>query len=348
MADSGAAPGPLIVDLDGGVSLSRADRIRLQSPLVGGVILFSRNFEDRPQLRALTREIKALRTPELLITVDQEGGRVQRFRGRFTRLPPAAACGVLYDSRPRAGRQLAHDIGLVMASELIECGVDLSFAPVLDVLSRDSRVIGDRAFHSDPEAVHWLALSCMEGMQEAGMGCVGKHFPGHGGVDADSHTCLPEDSRDLEALRACDLLPYMSLGSRLQGVMLAHVLYTTINARIPGYSTFWIHDVLREEIGFRGVVFSDDLSMAGAGDEPLTDRCRAALQAGCDLLPVCNDLDAVDRFLREAEGESEWMDCSRERAVASLYAQPRAVAPERLTAARERVERATLDAGQAG
>lgn len=335
--------GPLIVDLDGRLSLSRTDRLRLQSPLVGGVILFSRNFEDRPQLRRLTREIKALRKPELLITVDQEGGRVQRFRGRFTRLPPAGVCGRLYDSRPKSGRQLAYDLGLVMASELIECGVDLSFAPVLDVLSCDSRVIGDRAFHSDPEAVHWLAASCMEGMHDAGMGCIGKHFPGHGGVGDDSHTCLPEDGRSMAALRDCDLLPYASLGSRLQGVMLAHVRYGAVNPKIPSYSSFWIRDVLREELGFLGVVFSDDLSMAGAGDEPLPERCNAALAAGCDLLPVCNDLPAVDRLLRDKE--EEWSETGRSGVIAPLYARPVPADSQKLDAARESVAQAALDAG---
>lgn len=343
MPESPRSLGPLIIDIDGGLSVSRTDRLRLRSPLVGGVILFTRNFEDRPQLRELTREIKALGRPELLITVDQEGGRVQRFRGRFTRLPPAGVCGRLYDSRPKTGRQLAYDIGLVMAAELIECGVDLSFAPVLDVLSCESRVIGDRAFHSDPEAVHWLAASCIEGMHDAGMGCVGKHFPGHGGVGDDSHSCLPEDGRAMAELRDCDLLPYSSLGSRLQGVMLAHVRYGAINPKIPSYSSFWIRDVLREELGFQGVVFSDDLSMAGAGDEPLSERCSAALEAGCDLLPVCNDLLAVDRLLRDKE--DEWADIGRSQAVASLYARPAPVDTQTLDAARERVEQAALDAG---
>jgi len=336
--------GPLIIDLKGDLSLSVQDRRRLQSPMVGGVILFSRNFEDRPQLRDLIREIKALRSPELLATVDQEGGRVQRFRGRFTRLPPAAACGRLYDMDRKAGRQLAHDVGLVMASELIACGLDLSFAPVMDVLRSESRVIGDRAFHSDTEAVHFLADAYISGMHEAGMGAVGKHFPGHGGVGVDSHTCLPEDDRPMADLRDCDLLPYLSLGSKLQGVMLAHVLYKTVNANIPSYSSFWVRDVLREEVGFKGVVFSDDLSMAGAGEAPLIERCRTALQAGCDLLPVCNDLKAVDRFLHEAEDE-EVFNIDRTAAVASLYAQPKEIESQVLQAAREDVEHGAIEAG---
>ena len=333
--------GPLIVDLDGDLSLSRPDRERLRHPRVGGVILFSRNFEDRPQLKSLTGEIKTLRSPALLITVDQEGGRVQRFRGRFTRLPPARACGRLYDTDPRAAKQLAYQTGLVMARELTECGVDLSFAPVLDVLSHDSEVIGDRAFHSDPEAVHFLAQAYINGMAEAGMGSIGKHFPGHGGIGADSHVCTPEDGRSMAELRACDLLPYMSLGSRLSGVMLAHVLYTAINPAVPSYSSFWIRDVLKEEIGFKGAVFSDDLSMAGAGEEPLIERCRMALQAGCDLLPVCNDLDAVDRLLDEPD--EEWGSDINNRSgdmVAPLYAKPRPVKAETLLAARESIEQA--------
>lgn len=340
MNDAPNSLGPLIIDIDGRGPLSHADRRRLASPWVGGVILFTRNFEDRPQLRALTREIKSLRHPELLVTVDQEGGRVQRFRGRFTRLPPAAVCGRLYDSDPKAGMRLARDTGLVMAAELMEQGVDLSFAPVLDVLSCDSKVIGDRAFHSDPEAVHFLALSYIEGMHEAGMGAVGKHFPGHGGVSADSHDCLPVDERSMAALRNCDLLPYSSLERRLQGVMLAHVLYKSINARIPSFSSFWVRDLLREELQFQGAVFSDDLSMAGAGDEPLSERCLNALRAGCDLLPICNDLPAVDRLLRELEPAPE---VNTSGLVASLYAGPRPLDPQRLDEAREHIQAVLSD-----
>lgn len=338
------ALGPLIIDLDGGASLSRADRARLGSPLVGGVILFTRNFEDRYQLRALTRDIKALRRPELLITVDQEGGRVQRFKAPFTRLPPAAACGRLYDAQPEEGKRLAYAMGLVLSAELIDCGVDLSFAPVLDVLRCDNRVIGDRAFHADPAAVGHLAASYMDGMNDAGMGCVGKHFPGHGGVGADSHISLPEDGRPLDELRDCDLRPYVSLSRRLGGVMLAHVRYPAVAPEIPSYSAFWIREVLRDGLGFRGVVFSDDLSMAGAGRAPLGERCRAALAAGCDLLPVCNDLPAVDAVLREARQQDAWAGAGRDAAVAALHARRRALDPEQLAAARERVTRA-VEAG---
>ncbi|MBS1269284.1 MAG: Beta-hexosaminidase [Gammaproteobacteria bacterium] len=338
-----AALGPLIVDLDGDPSLTNQDRERLQCPQVGGVILFSRNYENRLQLRSLTREIKEIRSPELLIAVDQEGGRVQRFRGRFTRLPPVGACGVLYDSKHSEGKQLAYNMGLVMARELIDCGVDLSFAPVLDVLQCNSHVIGDRAFHSDPDAVHFLASSYISGMGDAGMGSVGKHFPGHGSVSADSHTSLPEDKRLMAALRGCDLLPYTLLNNQLRGVMLAHVLYKSIDVRIPSYSSFWIHDVLKEDIGFRGVVFSDDLSMTGAGNGSTLERCRAARNAGCDLLPVCNDLDAVDKLL--GERREEWIGNGADAAVASLYARPKPVDPRMLETAREIVEMAAYEFG---
>jgi beta-N-acetylhexosaminidase len=277
-----------------------------------------------------------LRAPQLLITVDQEGGRVQRFRDGFTRLPPAAACGSLYDTSPGEGERLARDIGRVMAAELIECGVDLSFAPVLDVLTRDSQVIGDRAFHTDAGAVCRLASAYIEGMHAAGMRCVGKHFPGHGGVGEDSHACLPEDPRPIDALRHCDLEPYASLSPQLQGVMLAHVRYGAIDACIPSYSSFWIGEVLRGELGFRGAVFSDDLSMAGAGEAPLAGRCMAALRAGCDLLPVCNDPNAVDRLLDALEGEDI---AARDQLIATLYARPARIEPQVLATARENLAR---------
>lgn len=337
--------GPLIVDIDGDLSLSERDRDRLDQPEVGGVILFARNFADRSQLRELIREIKALRSPALLVTVDQEGGRVQRFRDGFTRLPPAAVCGRLYDTNPDAAVCLARDHGLVMASELIECGVDLSYAPVLDVLQCDSRVIGDRAFHSDPNVVRLLAAAWIDGMDQAGMGAVGKHFPGHGGTGADSHTCLPEDRRSLAALRECDLLPYRSLAGRLRGVMLAHVRYGRIESNIPSFSSFWIKDVLGGEIGFEGVVFSDDLSMAGAGSEPLNERCAAALGAGCHLLLICNDRAAVDAVL---ERPQEWSSVDATAAIRSLCARVGSADTRTLAAARAAVQQSKVGGGQEG
>lgn len=261
---------------------------------------------------------------------------MQRFRDGFTRLPPAAACGRAYDRDPAGGERLARQLGLVMAAELLDCGVDLSFAPVLDVRGRDSQVIGDRAFHRDPQAVARLAGACIAGMAAAGMASVAKHFPGHGGVSGDSHHCLPEDGRSLAALRDCDLRPYATLAARLQGVMLAHVRYAAIDARIPSYSDYWVGEVLRGEFGFDGVVFSDDLSMAGAGDAAPAQRCRAALRAGCDLLPLCNDPAGVDRLL-VALADHPVPD--RSTAVASLYPRPVPVADHELAAARENLTR---------
>lgn len=249
-----------------------------------------------------------------------------------------AACGRLHDAAPERGRQLAYEIGLVMAAELLECGVDLSFAPVLDVLQCDSRVIGDRAFHFKPDVVRDLAAACIDGMGDAGMGSVGKHFPGHGGVGADSHTCLPRDERSLDELRACDLRPYLSLHSRLRGVMLAHVLYSGIESGIPSYCPFWIRDVLRKEVGFRGAVFSDDLSMAGAGDGPLPERCRSALGAGCDLLIICHELGAVDELL--GKPPREWPDADRDALITPLYAGPNPLSPPVLASARRGIQQA--------
>ena len=221
--------------------------------------------------------------------------------------------------------------------------MDLSFAPVLDVLSCDSEVIGDRAFHSDPEAVHVLASAYIGGMHEAGMAAVGKHFPGHGGIGADSHTSLPEDRRSLDDLRVCDLVPYSSLADRLGGVMLAHVAYPGISPQVPSYSSFWIRNVLKDELGFRGAVFSDDLSMAGAGADPLAQRCRSALGASCDLLIVCHELPAVDELMSDVR--NTWAPENVEATIQALYAHGRPLDPQAVQAARASVERASSNMG---
>jgi beta-N-acetylhexosaminidase len=292
------SPGPVMLDLEGDTALTAGDKKRLQHPLVGGVILFSRNYAHIDQLRELTRQIHALRTPPLLIAVDQEGGRVQRFRDGFTSLPCARHYGELYDHDPVEGLNTARRMGEVMASELMAVGVDLSFAPVLDVAQVESEVIGDRAFHSDPHVVSRLAGAFISGMGEAGMTAVGKHFPGHGGVRGDSHLCLPCDHRTLTGLKTCDLVPYHELVNRLGGVMTAHVLFDAVDGTTPTYSRLWIHGVLRRELGFKGVVFSDDLIMQGAGTvRDIVDRARAALDAGCNMILVCNDLTSADRIL---------------------------------------------------
>lgn len=288
------ALGPLIVDIEG-TELSAADRELLAHPLIGGVILFSRNHVDRSQLTALTDAIHHLRQPALLIGVDHEGGRVQRFRTGFTPLPPAGALGEQYDQDPRRGLDLARDHGLLLALELRTVGVDFSFTPVLDLHSRTSAVIGDRALHRDPEIVNRLAQALVRGLRAGGMAAIGKHFPGHGGVAGDSHLELPVDGRAYIDLAARDLIPFQTLiRTGLEGIMPAHVLYPEVDSRPAGFSPVWLRRILREELGFRGAILSDDICMAGAavaGSHP--DRVHAALHAGCDAVLICNDRSAV-------------------------------------------------------
>ncbi|ABI56676.1 beta-N-acetylhexosaminidase [Alkalilimnicola ehrlichii MLHE-1] len=291
--------GPLMMGLEG-TRLSSEERTLLCHPRVGGVILFSRNFQSPEQLRALTDAIHALRRPPLLIAVDQEGGRVQRFREGFTRLPAPGVLAAVYDRDPAQARALSHDMGWLMASELLACGVDFSFAPVLDLGRGVSRVIGDRAFHSRPEAVVHLARGWVAGMRDAGMAAVGKHFPGHGSVAPDSHLELPRDPRARSALEGADLVPFRRLaGDRLPGMMTAHVIYQAIDPLPATFSGYWIGEVLRGELGYEGAVFSDDLGMAAAAEAgPLPRRARAAMEAGCDMVLLCNHPEAVPAVLR--------------------------------------------------
>lgn len=285
--------GPLMIDI-AGTELTDLDRQRLCHPLVGGIILFSRNYANREQLCALTAQIHALRQPPLLIAVDHEGGRVQRFRDGFTRLPPMRKLGQLYDVDPQAALAAARDVGRVLASELRACGVDYSFTPVLDLDYGPSRVIGDRAFHRDPEVVVALAGALGEGLKAGGMGTCGKHFPGHGYVIPDSHVELPVDDRPLAAMQE-DLLPYRKLA--LDAVMAAHVIYDCVDCNTAVFSNKWIN-YLRNDLKFDGVVFTDDLSMAGAGVVgDMLARVQAAWAAGCDMLLVCNAPDAVAQVL---------------------------------------------------
>lgn len=283
--------GPVMIDV-ARLEVDATERERLQHPAAGGVILFRRNYESLEQITALIAEIRAIR-PELLIAVDHEGGRVQRFREGFTRLPPASVFALEGDEN------LAEGAGWLMAAELRAVGVDFSFAPVLDVESGVSQVIGDRAFGTDPFTVTRMAGRFMIGMHSAGMAAVGKHFPGHGGVIEDSHKALPIDSRDLKTLESCDLIPFRTLiGQGLEGVMPAHVIYSALDSQPAGFSSFWIQEVLRARLGFEGAIFSDDLSMAGAafaGDYP--DRAQMALGAGCDMVLVCNASSAADEVL---------------------------------------------------
>jgi beta-N-acetylhexosaminidase len=279
-----------------GTQLTEVDRDRLCHPLVGGIILFSRNYTNPEQLAALTREIHALRRPALLIAVDHEGGRVQRFRDGFTRLPPMAVLGRLWDERPEAALEAARQVGFVLAAELRSRGVDYSFTPVLDLDYGPSRVIGDRAFHRQPEAVVALANALSAGLRDGGMASCGKHFPGHGYVIPDSHVELPVDGRSLEAMQE-DLLPYRQLA--LDAVMAAHVIYECMDCNTAVFSNKWI-DYLRNNIKFNGVVFTDDLSMAGAGVVgDMLSRVDTAYRAGCDMLLVCNSPVAVGEVLAD-------------------------------------------------
>ena len=285
--------GPLMIDI-AGQSLTDLDRSRMRDPRVGGVILFTRNYASPEQLQALCAEIHALRAPRLLIAVDHEGGRVQRFRAGFALLPAMRALGQWWDETPRAAAESARALGHLLAAELRACGVDLSFTPVLDLDWGPSGVIGDRAFHRDPAAVIGLAGGLIAGMRDAGMACCGKHFPGHGWVAADSHVAIPVDERTLAEM-APDLEPYRRL--KLDGVMPAHVIYPKVDARPAGFSPVWI-GMLRKEFGFDGVIFSDDLSMEGASVAGgVVERVAAAANAGVDMLLVCNAPDKVDEVL---------------------------------------------------
>jgi beta-N-acetylhexosaminidase len=291
--------GPLVVDLQG-VSLTAHERARLRHPLVGQVILFSRNYESPGQLSELTREIHALRDPPLNICVDHEGGRVQRFREGFSAIPRMAQLGELWERDVLAACRTAVSTGYLIAAELRELGVDLTFAPVLDLAWGRSAVIGDRALHADPRVVSMLAANLMHGFALAGMANCGKHFPGHGWAEADSHHDLPVDTRPLQAILVQDAAPYGWLGVSLAAVMPAHVVYPQVDSLPAGFSRRWISEILRRDLGFAGAVFSDDLSMAGAsvaGD--MSARARAALQAGCDFILVCNDPEGADRLLAE-------------------------------------------------
>ncbi|WP_316364311.1 beta-N-acetylhexosaminidase [Candidatus Thiodiazotropha sp. CDECU1] len=290
--------GPVMLDLEGTSVASDEERL-LAHPAVGGVILFSRNYDSLGQLQALCDQIHSLRNPHLLIAVDQEGGRVQRFREGFTSLPPAAWYGEQYQNNTQQGLESAQLGGWVMAAELRACGVDFSFAPVLDIGFGISDVIGDRAFSSKPDIVARLAKAWMQGVHHAGMAVVGKHFPGHGGVTADSHLALPVDQRRFEDLEMEDLRPFENMiHAGMEAIMPAHVIYAHIDQQLAGFSSFWLQRVLRRQLGFQGVIFSDDLNMAAAQEAGgYGDRATAALSAGCDMVLVCNNRPAAIEIL---------------------------------------------------
>ncbi len=341
---------PLIIDI-AGLSLSKLDRQRLKHPLVGGLILFARNWQDRAQLSALCAAIKKVRA-DLLICVDHEGGRVQRFKtDGFTHLPPMRALGEMWLAAPSAKKKAgpldatnaATACGYVLGAELRACGVDLSFTPVLDLDYGSSGVIGDRSFGRDPRVVSLLAKSLMHGLLQSGMANCGKHFPGHGFVKADSHVDIPVDKRSLKAILADDAMPYRWLNTVTSSVMPAHVIYPKVDARPAGFSSTWLNDILRGQMGFGGAIFSDDLSMAGARliDGKVvsyTEAAVAALTAGCDMVLLCNQSTpdsvgggaAVDELiagLTEAQLKGQWQtqDASEVRRRALLPTTP---APE--------------------
>jgi beta-N-acetylhexosaminidase len=326
---------PLIIDI-AGTSLNKADRRRLKHPMVGGIILFARNWQDRAQLGSLCRDIKKIRR-DLLICVDHEGGRVQRFRtDGFTHLPPMRALGEMWLNTPMEATNAASACGYVLATELRACGVDFSFTPVLDLDHGGSGVIGDRAFARDPRVVTLLAKSLMHGLRVGGMASCGKHFPGHGFVKTDSHTEIPVDRRSLKAILSDDAAPYDWLSTTLESVMPAHVIYPKVDARPAGFSAKWLSDILRGRLRFGGAIFSDDLSMAGArlidGREvSYTEAAVAALNAGCDMVLLCNQsLDgglAVDELidgLTQAQLRGQWqsLEASDARRQALLPVTP--------------------------
>jgi len=290
--------GPVVLGIEG-ASLTAADHVRLMHPLTGGVILFSRNFESCAQLKQLTASIHSLRSPSLLICVDHEGGRVQRFREAFTAIPAMRSLGETWDRDVARAATEAQRLGQLIARELRAHGVDFSFTPVLDLDFGASAVIGDRALHGNPNAVAHLATCLRRGLNAGGCAAVGKHFPGHGFIAADSHVDLPVDERTLDALVADDLIPFAVLAKAgMEAVMPAHVIYPAVDKVAAGFSRIWLQDILRGRLGFDGLIFSDDLGMAGAfaaGD--IVARAEAAVAAGCDMVLNCNDHEATDELL---------------------------------------------------
>ena len=307
--------GPVMIDLQG-TEITQEEIELIKHPLVGGIIYFARNFESREQIVALTKSIHENSEQRILTCVDQEGGRVQRFKEGFTRLPPLRPLGREFDKNQEQGMALSKALGWLMASEVAAVGVDFSFAPVLDLDYGESEVIGDRAFHTNEQAVSQLARAYIQGLEEAGMASVGKHFPGHGAVKADSHLELPIDDRAPHLIMEKDVIPFAELISLniLQGVMPAHVVYSAQDSQPAGFSKTWIGQILRQRLGFNGAVFSDDLNMAAAGMAgSFIDRANIALNAGCDMVLVCNNREGAIEVLDHLDWVQEEKSVERLR-----------------------------------
>ncbi|MCE9633720.1 MAG: beta-N-acetylhexosaminidase [Methylophilales bacterium] len=325
--------GPVMLDVEG-LELNADDIRRLQHPLVGGVILFARNYQSPAQLKALTAAIHEVRQPPLLIAVDHEGGRVQRFKEGFTRIPAMRELGKIWDKNRKRAKELAEQAGWVLAAELRAYGVDFSFTPVLDIDFGNSAVIGNRAFHRNTEAIAEIAQALMLGLKRGGMATVGKHFPGHGFVAADSHTEIPVDTRTFAQIEADDLEPFRRMvDAGMHAVMPAHVIYPKVDDKPAGFSKIWLHQVLRRHLGFNGVIFSDDLAMEGAvvaGN--VTERATAAFDAGCDMVLVCNRPDMADELLESLDLKISAVAMAR---LARMHGRPH---PPTITALHEDAE----------
>ena len=291
--------GPIITSIPN-TELSLNDRELLKDPFIGGVILFAENFIDKQQLKDLVQSIKEIKSPELLVFVDQEGGRIQRFKNDFFRLPSHRDLGKVYDQNKDNGIRSAELTGFIMAAELLAEGVDLSFSPVVDIDYGISRVISDRSFHSDPYAVSEMAKSFMKGMKDSGMKAVAKHFPGHGSVALDSHTDQPVDPRSFDEIEK-DIKPYIELiANDLNGIMTAHIIYTSIDNKISTFSSKWLKEILREKLSYEGIIFSDDLTMQSAVEiGSMQDRINQSLHAGCDLILWCHPDESIKSILNE-------------------------------------------------
>lgn len=296
--------GPVIFDLDG-MELTSEEQDILQHPCIGGVILFARNYDTPKQVYDLAKHIKSIRL--LPITVDQEGGRVQRFKSKFSTLPSLGAIGALYDRDQNQARATAETMGWLMATEVLSCGIDVSFAPVLDLNRGLNTVIGDRSYHREAKIVYELASAAINGMNKAGMQAIGKHYPGHGGVIHDTHHDLAKDERQFDDILSADMYPYQKLieDNLLFGIMPAHVIYPAICSYPAGFSALWLKDILRKQLKFKGLIISDDLTMQGASVvSDVIERAHMALDAGCDRILVCNNRKEAIRVIEELEGKT--------------------------------------------